>query len=223
MGGEVAERRLESALAEQARLTRRYQQSVGTTGEFSAYAQLQAATLAVNNCDRVVRAPPRRDAARPASWARDVDKPTDISERFDFAVLRGLDGPRAARAEVARRVRGLVDDEVVDTVELLVSETVTNAVTHGAASGIATVGLRGRLSTDRLRVEVSNAGQAFDHVPACPSALEPDGRGLFLVDTLSRAWGTEHARGHTSVWFEVDRKHGSHSDGMPRGAALTGA
>jgi hypothetical protein len=52
---DVAADRLRKALAEQERQTTRYQESVGTTGELSAYARLQAANLAVANCDRMAR------------------------------------------------------------------------------------------------------------------------------------------------------------------------
>ena len=52
---DVAANRLREALAEQERQTNRYAQAVGTTGELSAFARLQAANLAVANCDRIVR------------------------------------------------------------------------------------------------------------------------------------------------------------------------
>jgi anti-sigma regulatory factor (Ser/Thr protein kinase) len=104
---------------------------------------------------------------------------------------------------VARRLGDQVDLPVVQTVELLVSETVTNAVTHGARSDFETVNLEARLGADRVRVEVTNAGPAFDDVAELPPATAAGGRGLFLVDALSRAWGRRHAAGVTSVWFEV--------------------
>jgi hypothetical protein len=207
VGSNVAEQRLESVLAEQAWLTTRYQQSLGTTGELSAYARLQAATLAVNNCERWLRAPRADGAVRAAPSAREAGGSAE-PEQFNFAVLLGRDGPRAARAEVARRIRWLLDGDAAETVELLVSETVTNAVKHGDPSGTATVGLRARLLGDALRVEVTNAGPPFEYEPGLPGDLESDGRGLFLVDALSRAWGRHHSHGHTSVWFEVDRECG---------------
>ena len=189
MGAQVAERRLQDALTEQARLTRVHRAAVGTGGELSAYVRLQAATLAVNNCERAFRAVEGR-----------------AQEHFCFVVLCGLDGPRAARTEAARRVSGTVPQQVVDAVALLVSETVTNAVVHGAVAGTATVGISGQILADRLRFEVTNAGASFDHSPSRPPETQPDGRGLLVVDALSRDWGIRHSRGHTSVWFEVDRE-----------------
>ena len=55
MNDEVAVDRLRAALDEQERQTARYQQALGTSAELLAYARLQAANLAVTNCDRVMR------------------------------------------------------------------------------------------------------------------------------------------------------------------------
>ena len=52
---DVAASRLREALAEQERQTNRYAEAVGTTSELTAFARLQAANLAVTNCDRVAR------------------------------------------------------------------------------------------------------------------------------------------------------------------------
>jgi hypothetical protein len=189
MGNVVAERRLSTALADQARLTTRYEESIGTSGELSAYARLQAANLAVSNCDRLLRA--------------GANDRAEVAERFAFAVLAGHGGPRQARREVARRVHGHLVEPVRGTVALLVSEAVTNAVIHGAPAVMGTVTVAGELSPDRLRLEVTNVGDPFEPVAALPPVSEPAGRGLFLIETLSRAWGQRHASGETSVWFEV--------------------
>ena len=124
-------------------------------------------------------------------------------DRFAFSLLAGLSAPSAARSEVERRLHGNVDPAVLRTVELLVSETVTNAVKYGAVAPVATVDIAGDLSAGRLHLEVTNAGQPFDHAPALPSASDPGGRGLFLVNELARDWGAEHADGTTTVWFEL--------------------
>jgi hypothetical protein len=55
MNEEVVSSRLRAALDEQARLTSTYDQAIGTSYELAAYARLQAATLAVANCDRMAR------------------------------------------------------------------------------------------------------------------------------------------------------------------------
>jgi hypothetical protein len=78
-------------------------------------------------------------------------------------------------------------------------------VKHGAASDIATVAIAGEISELTVRIEVVNAGDPFEARPGGVENREPGGRGLFLVDRLSRAWGTDCDEGHTTVWFEMSR------------------
>ncbi|MYY07229.1 MULTISPECIES: SpoIIE family protein phosphatase [unclassified Streptomyces] len=111
-----------------------------------------------------------------------------------------LDPREVSRAR--RLVRGkLLDWELPDAVEsaeLMVSELVTNAVKHGRTHHI---GLR-LVRTGALLCEVS------DDEPAPASLLgvtanDEFGRGLVLVSSLAREWGTSGtARGKT-VWFEL--------------------
>jgi len=82
---------------------------------------------------------------------------------------------------------------------LLVSELVTNAVEHGGSGGVVEV----EALPAGLRVRVT------DHSPVRPQvqhprADEPAGRGLSIVDQLSRRWGVEVASAEKTVWFEVD-------------------
>jgi hypothetical protein len=52
----VAVRRLEVALAEQARLGDAHARAVGTSSEQSTFARLEAASLDVGRCDRAAKA-----------------------------------------------------------------------------------------------------------------------------------------------------------------------
>ncbi|WUH90774.1 ATP-binding protein [Streptomyces sp. NBC_00433] len=86
-----------------------------------------------------------------------------------------------------------------DTVELLVSELVGNAVRH---TGARSFGLRMRRRRGWVRVEVRDPSRAL---PCLLPVREMDtsGRGLFLVDKLSDRWGVDLLpRGKTS-WFEL--------------------
>lgn len=100
---------------------------------------------------------------------------------------------RLARRALARW--GL--EELTDSVELLISEVVTNAVRY--AERPVTLRL---LKTDVLRCEV---GDDSPQLPRQRRARETDegGRGLFLVNRLARRWGATRLSGGKVVWFEL--------------------
>ena len=86
-----------------------------------------------------------------------------------------------------------------DTVELLVSELVGNAVRH---TGARTFGLRMRRRRGWIRVEVRDPSRALPCLMPVRD-LDVSGRGLFLVDNLADRWGVDlQARGKTT-WFEL--------------------
>lgn len=109
----------------------------------------------------------------------------------------------AAAAEARGFVAGLTiewgAEEQADMARLLVSELVTNAVFHAQSP----VEVRCTMHEGHLRVEVADADPSPPQ-PRDPDALDPRGRGLLLVDELSRAWGAEPDGGHGKVvWFEL--------------------
>lgn len=105
-----------------------------------------------------------------------------------------------ARRFVRQQLRDSECD--VDTVVLLVSEVVTNAVLH-ARSDIR-VSLEVRSDTARVEVVDSSPAPPRLHRFHIESAT---GRGLRLLDQLSMAWGVEPALTDDGtgkvVWFEV--------------------
>ncbi|MFI9249403.1 SpoIIE family protein phosphatase [Streptomyces sp. NPDC053069] len=107
--------------------------------------------------------------------------------------------PGQAR-RLARRALARWDlEDLTDSVELLVSEVVTNAVRY--ASRPVTLRL---LRTDVLRCEVG------DDVPQLPRlrqarATDEGGRGLYLVNKLARRWGATRLSTGKVVWFELNR------------------
>ncbi|MET7638249.1 SpoIIE family protein phosphatase [Streptomyces sp. NPDC005438] len=115
--------------------------------------------------------------------------------------------PRAQTAGQARRLtrRALARwglEELTDSVELLVSEVVTNAVRY--AERPITLRL---LRTDILRCEVG------DDVPQLPRlrqarATDEGGRGLYLVNRLARRWGATRLSTGKVVWFELSLPDG---------------
>jgi anti-sigma regulatory factor (Ser/Thr protein kinase) len=88
---------------------------------------------------------------------------------------------------------------LADTVELLVSELVGNAVRH---TGARTVGLSMSRRRGWIRVEVRDPSRALPCLLPV-RVTDVSGRGLFLVDTLSDRWGVDlQPRGKTT-WFEL--------------------
>ncbi len=94
-----------------------------------------------------------------------------------------------------------VGDRVVETVELLTSELVTNAVIHARSSAELLVSVGDGV----VRVEVSDD----DATPPTRRALDPQsaaGRGIAIVAQLAADWGVEQVPDDGKrVWFEVAR------------------
>ncbi|MFD7479021.1 SpoIIE family protein phosphatase [Streptomyces sp. NPDC059837] len=122
--------------------------------------------------------------------------PSDVAYWF-------LEPEDAAPGRARRRARRALSrwgmEDMSDSVELLVSEVVTNAVRY--ASRPVTLRL---LRTDVLRCEVG------DDVPQLPRlrqarATDEGGRGLYLVNKLARRWGATRLSTGKVVWFELNR------------------
>ncbi|MFF9816201.1 SpoIIE family protein phosphatase [Streptomyces sp. NPDC014006] len=107
--------------------------------------------------------------------------------------------PGKARRLARRQLERWGLEEHIDSVQLLVSEVVTNAVRY--ASRPVTLRL---LRTDVLRCEVG------DDVPQLPRlrqarATDEGGRGLYLVNRMARRWGATRLSTGKVVWFELNR------------------
>ena len=124
---------------------------------------------------------------------------TEASQRFE----QDTQSPRAARRFVTQALTGWDDDagDLTDTVTLLVSELVTNAVVHAGSEVVVMV----QLTPTAARVEMTDAS-ADAVAPRDAGADEDSGRGLALVGSLARRWGIRPAPGGgKTVWFEVER------------------
>lgn len=115
---------------------------------------------------------------------------------------RSIEGGPAAAARARRELAALHSElggPLLDSLHLLVTELVTNAVRHAAAP---TVDLVVQLGSASVRVEVANAGAGFE---AGPRSDHGSGWGLFLLDRLSERWGLDGRPGRQRVWFELRR------------------
>jgi anti-sigma regulatory factor (Ser/Thr protein kinase) len=96
---------------------------------------------------------------------------------------------------------GAVTRDLRDVVSVMVSELAMNAVQHARTSFEVTVEVTGRT----LRVEVTDSGGGTAQAQPLPPATSMHGRGLFIVDQLSDAWGVNPTPlgPSKSVWFTI--------------------
>ena len=101
-----------------------------------------------------------------------------------------------ARAVLRRNATShAVPDSFANDAELVVSELVTNAITHGSPP----IGLV--IVIDRIiRVEVTDCGAGL---PRRRDAGTDGGWGLLLVEAVSSDWGYHQLDGHKAVWAEL--------------------
>ena len=106
-----------------------------------------------------------------------------------------------ARTRILEAVGTRLRDGEVETLRLLISELVTNAVRHGGGPGPVEVNARW---DGEVRVEVVDHGDGFMPAPRAGALGEPGGFGLYLVGRLADRWGVE-TNSKTRVWFVLTR------------------
>jgi anti-sigma regulatory factor (Ser/Thr protein kinase) len=116
---------------------------------------------------------------------------------------------RARRWARSRLVGTVIaaDEPLAETLILLISELVTNAVVHTGCPAVLRMVYRCPMQEPRrgtVRVEVADVS---DHPPALRRAgrNETGGRGLELVDGLADRWGWRPEGSGKQIWCEIDR------------------
>ncbi|MEU9476058.1 SpoIIE family protein phosphatase [Streptomyces sp. NPDC048191] len=107
--------------------------------------------------------------------------------------------PRAvheARDKTARQLAAWGLEDAAFTTELIVSELITNAITHACGP----IGLR-LIHERTLICEVSDASNTSPHLRRARSTDE-GGRGLFLVAQVAQRWGTRYTPTGKTIWTE---------------------
>src|SRR5262245_34238824 len=113
------------------------------------------------------------------------------------------DAPGAARRALDG-FRGQLDEDVIERSALVVTEVVTNSVTHAGLTAAQPIDLDIQVSPGCLRIEVTDEGtRSFDPVVRPPDTGQSSGRGFWMVDQLSDRWGVDFTRS-TRVWCEFD-------------------
>lgn len=112
------------------------------------------------------------------------------------------------------------DEPVAETLVLLISELVTNAVVHtGCPAVLRMLFGSGAVEAGTVRVEVADTSAR----PPCPRHAEGEdtnGRGLELVDGLADRWGWQPEGSGKRIWCEVDR---SVPEGVPGEPGFSGS
>ena len=104
-----------------------------------------------------------------------------------------------ARRYVAEVFQSL-DSDARATLQVLTSEVVTNAINHGGDDIV----LRASLEPGEARVEVLDTSPRVPRLGSADLDAE-SGRGLLLLEALSRAWGVRRLPGEPgkAVWFTL--------------------
>ena len=131
-------------------------------------------------------------------------KPSAHSPRMTLRLERTVHAPARARAAVSRRCEPLgLDASLAQSLILLVSEVVSNAVRHSEGDAAAPIEMAVSVDDEKIRVTVTDAGNGFVPRPRDPSSAS-DGYGLYLLEKVAACWGVE-SEDDTKVWFELLR------------------
>lgn len=111
---------------------------------------------------------------------------------------------RWARSRLAGSGIG-ADEPLAETLILLVSELVTNAVVHTGCPAVLRLSLSVVTQEQAtVRLEVADRSDRAP-VPRCADDDATGGRGLALVDGLADRWGWTAEGAGKRIWCELDR------------------
>jgi anti-sigma regulatory factor (Ser/Thr protein kinase) len=146
------------------------------------------------------------DLLPPASYADGDPTGSDSGGHFSQVFLPVHEAVVAVRRFVTAALRLWGDDDLVEDAVLVASELATNAVMHASSPF--------RLSVDRsigvicLAIQDAASGQAREQ-SATDDGLS--GRGMAIVNALSRRWGCDSLPAGKVVWAELVVGPGRHS------------
>jgi anti-sigma regulatory factor (Ser/Thr protein kinase) len=108
-----------------------------------------------------------------------------------------------APAKVRRALAGCVQlDRIVEDMSLVASELVTNAVRHSGCTEDDLLDVHVGRVDDRVRVAVLDPGRATT-TPRLAAPRGKGGMGLWVVEQLTMAWGSEKRADSRAVWAEL--------------------
>jgi hypothetical protein len=107
---------------------------------------------------------------------------------------RHLGAESIARRELGRWFGGRSSDIIVEDLQQVASELVTNAVVHG----VGNITLEAHSTRDNASMEIRDEGDGF-----AVSDVKRQGSGLAIVHEICEQWGV--SPGATHVWCEFGR------------------
>lgn len=118
----------------------------------------------------------------------------------------------SARLSEVRHVRRFVGEfmagrSCADDAIIAVSELAANAIQHSGSDGGGDFTVRLAHREGAVLIAVTNAGGAERPTLGRNSPEDTSGRGLFIVDSISRRWGVVQGSAGTSVWCEIGCVH----------------
>jgi anti-sigma regulatory factor (Ser/Thr protein kinase) len=134
--------------------------------------------------------------------SRDYDEDTGLSAPLELALERNVQAPAIARAAISGLCQDLrLGGSLRQTLVLLISEVVSNAVLHSSGPAEAPIRVVANVTPDVFHVTVTDAGEGFTPSQRDPARVE-GGYGLYLLERAASRWGVEASR-PTTVWFEL--------------------
>jgi anti-sigma regulatory factor (Ser/Thr protein kinase) len=110
----------------------------------------------------------------------------------------------AARWRLAADLREAgVDDPAVGDAALVLTELLSNAILHATPLDGATLRVTWSLAEGWVEVAVSDGGSTTRPRTQHPPPSATGGRGLAIVENLSRCWGVRTDEDGTTVWAVV--------------------
>jgi anti-sigma regulatory factor (Ser/Thr protein kinase) len=123
---------------------------------------------------------------------------------IELELPRAVEAPSLARTAMAGLCRDIgLNGSSRQTLLLLVSEVVSNAVLHSSGPDEERIIFSANASDDAVVVSVTDAGEGF--TPGEHGTGRPDGGfGLQILERAASRWGVD-CEGQTRVWFELSR------------------
>ncbi|MEU3399486.1 ATP-binding protein [Streptomyces filamentosus] len=109
--------------------------------------------------------------------------------------------PGLARRDAVRTLLSWGLEQLADAAELVVSELVTNVLSHTSTRTINVTLIRTGETTARIVVMDTDRTEIV--LPACPGDDEEAGRGLRLVASMAVQWGVERVVTGKLIWCDL--------------------